>query len=297
MKKLIKITFSLLLILMLLITPNLVADGVKNGLILWFNGLVPALFPYMIIGNLIVMSGAAVDIAIIFRPLAKMLGISKNAAYCIFSGLFFGYPSCAVNSILMVKEGYLDKETANLCICAFNNISPAFIIGFVCIGIYNNTEYILPFLILFYISLLLSTITIKLCLFKKLISLENDYKLQKANKSIISASILLAIKNITLLAGYVVIFSILSQYIVYIQYIQSFSPFLELCNGVSNFNKNIPIVMAALSFGGISGIFQTFGVDTEGIIFKKKYIYSKAISGLTGFLVASFAVYVLKIFN
>ena len=281
----------------MLTTPNLVKNGVKNGLILWYNGLVPALFPYMIVSNIIVMSGAAIDIAVIFRPIARVLKISPNAAYCIFSGLFFGYPSCAVNSILMVKEGYLDKESANLCVCAFNNVSPAFIIGFVCIGIYNKSEYILPFLLLFYISLLLSTITIKLFLFKKLIPLENDYKPKKSTKRILSDSILLAIKNITLLAGYVVIFSILSEYIVYIRHIQLTMPFIEICNGVSKFYKNIPIVISALSFGGVSGIFQTFGVDSDGIICKKKYIYSKAISGLTGFCVATFAVYVLKIFD
>lgn len=297
MKKFVKIFLSLTIIIIMLITPKTIATGVKNGLLLWYNGLIPALFPYMIIGNIIVMSGAAVNIAFIFRPIAKVLKISPNAAYCIFSGLLFGYPSCAVNSILMVKEGYLDENSANLCICAFNNISPAFIIGFVCIGIYNKTEYILPFLFLFYISLLLSTIIIKLFLFKKLISIENDYKPKNINKSILPSAIMQGIKNITLLAGYVVIFSILTQYIVYIQHIQFILPFLEICNGVSIVSNNIPILMAALSFGGISGIFQTFGVDSNGIICKKKYIYSKAISGLIGFLVASFAVYVLKIFD
>ena len=143
MKKFVKIFLLITIIIIILLTPKTVATGVKNGLFLWFNGLIPALFPYMIIGNLIIMSGVAVDIAIIFRPIAKILKISPNAAYCIFSGLLFGYPSCAVNSILMVKGGYLDKESANLCVCAFNNISPAFIIGFVCIGIYNKTQYIL----------------------------------------------------------------------------------------------------------------------------------------------------------
>lgn len=297
MKKFVKILLLITTITIMLITPKTVATGVKNGLLLWFNGLIPALFPYMIIGNLIIMSGAAVDIAIVFKPIAKLLKISSTAAYCIFSGLFFGYPSCAVNSILMVKEGYLDKESANLCVCAFNNISPAFIIGFVCIGIYNKTQYILPFLLIFYISLLLSTITIKLFLFKKLIAPEKDYEPKTAKKNIISTSILLSVKNITLLAGYVVIFSILSEYIVYIQHVQFALPFLEICNGISKVYNNIPLVMSALSFGGISGIFQTFGVDSDGIINKKKYIYSKAISGITGFLLAYFAVYVLKIFN
>ena len=297
MKKFVKIFLLITTITIMLITPKTVATGVKNGLLLWFNGLIPALFPYMIIGNLIIMSGAAVDIAIVFKPIAKLLKISSTAAYCIFSGLLFGYPSCAVNSILMVKEGYLDKESANLCVCAFNNISPAFIIGFVCVGIYNKTEYILPFLSIFYISLLLSTIIIKLFLFKKQIAPGNNYKPKTANKNIISTSILLSVKNITLLAGYVVIFSILSEYIVYIQHVQFALPFLEICNGISKVYNNIPLVMSALSFGGISGIFQTFGVDSDGIINKKKYIYSKAISGITGFLLAYFAVYVLKIFD
>lgn len=281
MKKFIKISLTFILMIIMLTTPKIVATGVKNGLILWYEGLVPSLLPYMIIGNIVIKSGVA-----------------TNGVYCIFSGLFFGYPSCAVNSLLMVKEGQLDKNYANFCICSFNNISPAFIIGYVCIGLYNNTNMILPILSLFYISLLLSTITIKLFLFRKCNVVFDTHPIQKnSNINILSSSILLAAKNITLLAGYIIIFSILSQYIIYIPYSRYFMPFFEVCTGIPFASDNLPLVMSALTFGGISGIFQTFGVDTEGIISKKKYIYSKAISGLTGFLVALFAVYVLKILN
>ena len=281
MKKFIKISLAFTIMILMLTTPKIVATGVKNGLILWYKGLIPALLPYMIIGNIVIKSGVA-----------------TNGVYCIFSGLFFGYPSCAVNSLLMVKEGQLDKNYANFCICAFNNISPAFIIGYVCIGLYNNTNIILPTLSLFYISLLLSTIIIKLFLFNYAdILSDTSYSQEKSNKNILTTSLLSASKNIILLAGYIIIFSILSQYIIYIPYSRYFMPFFEICSGIFYTKDNLPLLIAALSFGGISGIFQTFGVDSEGIICKKKYIYSKVISGLTGYMTTLFAVYVLKVFN
>ena len=281
MKKFIKTLLTFTIIILMLTTPKIVATGVKNGLVLWYKGLIPALLPYMIIGNIVIKSG-----------------IANNTVYCIFSGLFFGYPSCAINSILMINEGHLNKDNANFCICAFNNVSPAFIIGYVCIGLYNKTSLILPILFLFYISLLLSTVIIKLFLFKNCnMIFDTGTNYETSQKNILSSSILLAAKNITLLAGYIILFSILSQYIIYIPYSRYFMPFFEVCTGIPFVSDNLPVVMSALSFGGISGIFQTFSVDTEGIISKKKYIYSKAISGITGFLVTLFAVYVLKILN
>ena len=118
-------------------------------------------------------------------------------------------------------------------------------------------------------------------------------------KGYINASIKKSLLNIGLLGGYVIIFSIMLAYFRSFPYI---TPFIEIAGGCVNIcNLDIPlktlllILLPALSFGGISGIFQTLAVDTEHFIDIKKYIYSKLLSGIICLIVTFITVYVLKI--
>lgn len=310
MKKIIKYILPFILILLVILTPTIILEGAKSGLFLWFNALIPALMPYMIISNMVIKSGMSMDMAFMTKPLTKLLKITPSASYCILSGIFFGYPACAVNACLLIEEKQLDKRTANFCICAFNNLSPGFIMGFFCIGILEKPAYILPVFALFYISLLLSTILIRILFFRDLSSGEintkntADNSLKKNRQNLLTNAIKAAITNISVMGGYIIIFSIIIQYVLKIPFgkVILATPVLEITTGITqicSFYSDIKfillILMPMLSFGGISGIFQTFGIDGDGIIDKKKYIYSKLLSGMVCFIVTYFAVYVLKI--
>ena len=291
--------------MLLLITPDIVITGAKNGLSLWFNALIPALFPYMLFSSIMIKTGLYKDMQKLALPLTKLLKISSSSSYGIIAGLFFGYPACAANLSLMVADKKTDKETAAFIACAFNNISPAYIIGYTCIGLLKNSKLIIPVLLLFYISLLLSTFIIRYTLFNSLTTSLVDIK----TKTDLSASaITLALKtslvNVGLLGCYIIIFSIIIEYLsVLPSNISSYiTPFVEIAGGskllcsTKQSNKFILlIIMPALSFGGISGILQTIAVDNEGFLDIKKYIYSKVISGITCLVITYIAVYVLKI--
>lgn len=294
MKKLITIIISLSVTILLLITPGQMQRGVITGLSLWYKGLIPALFPFMLLSNFIIQSGAGTEIAIFFRPIARIMGLPDASAYCIFTGMLFGYPSCAINSVGMVHKQQLDISSANLCVCCFNNVSPSFIIGFICIGLYNNTKLIPIVLILFYISILLSTIIIKLLLFKKNIASRTIFIAASThNINPIHA----AVNSIIMLGVYVIIFSIIRQYLLLIPFSMYFLPYVEVCNGIIDIKNCLPLIISAICFGGICGMFQTFSVDNNRILDRKKYICSKVIAGLTGFLITYIAVYVFKILN
>ena len=219
--------------------------------------------------------------------------------------MFFGYPACAANLSLMVADKKIDKETASFIACAFNNISPAYIIGYTCIGLFNSSKIIIPVLSIFYISLLLSTIITRRLLFSSL----KPHIVDNTIKTNISpSSITLALKtslvNIGLLGCYIIIFSIITEYISVIpsDIGYSLTPFIEiaggsklLCSTQYSSKLILLIIMPALSFGGISGILQTIAVDSENFLDIKKYIYSKVISGLTCLIITYIAVYVIKI--
>lgn len=307
MKKIINYILPTILLIFFIATPNIVISGTKTGLYLWTNALIPALLPYMLFSNIMINSGLTLGIAKFAYPLTKALKISPNAAFGIIAGLFFGYPACAANLNLLVKNGYIDKETAAFCVCAFNNVSPSYIIAYICIGLLNNPKLIPLFLFLFYISLLLSTIIIKNLFFKNLACEKNTFSpFITAQKNPLRNAITNSSTNIILLGGYVILFSIITEYFLRIpcEGTKYIIPFVEIargsaliCNEVLPFTKLIIILLPAMSFGGISGIFQTVSVDTENFINIKKYIYSKLIASGTCLVVTALTVYVLTILN
>ncbi len=305
MKNIIKYILSFVLIILIILTPSIILEGARTGLTLWYQALIPALLPYMILSNIVIKTGLSMELSFLTYPLTRLLKINDKASYCILSGIFFGYPACAANACTLVKENQLDRETAVFCTCAFNNLSPGFIMGFFCIGTLNNTEIIPKIFALFYISLLLSTISIRIFLFRNLqsVNYNNINKTTNEDKSILTNSIKTALVNISVLGGYVIIFSILIKYLLKIPFnkIHLLAPVLEITSGItticstySDIRIILLIIMPMLSFGGISGIFQTIGIDSSGIIDTKKYIYSKVISGIISLIVTYLAVYVFK---
>ncbi len=308
MKNIFKYILSFAIILLIILTPSIILDGARNGLTLWYQALIPALLPYMILSNIVIKSGLSMDLSFLTYPLTGLLKINPKASYCILSGIFFGYPACAANAITLVNEKQLDRETASFCACAFNNLSPGFIMGFFCIGTLNNSAIIPKIFVLFYISLLLSTFLIRILFFQKMKAVNNDtsFAAKVSDKSILTSSIKTALINIAVLGGYVIIFSILIEYLLKIPFdkITIIAPLLEItsgitavCNTFSDIKTILIIIMPMLSFGGISGIFQTIGIDSSGIIDTKKYIYSKILSGIVSLVVTYLAVYVFKIIS
>ncbi len=305
MKKIFKPLFILSIFILMILNPQIILTGAKNGIILWYKGILPSLLPYMIISNLMIMSGVSDSLSILTKPFTRLLRVSDSSSFAIISGILFGYPACAASCIALYQKGQTDSKTATLITSCFNNISPAFISGYVCMEILNDVSLIPKILVLFYISLLLSTIVIRLTVF-------HDYakphtqkiSVYKSSGNLFDNAIMSAITNIIKLCGYIVIFSIVAGIITKLplKYNSIVCALIEITTGLNAMNSTIAnkillivLILSALSFGGISGIFQTFGIDTEGIIDRKKYIYSKitalAISLLTGYL----AVYVLKI--
>ena len=166
MKKIFICIIYISLFILMLTHPVVVLSGAKQGISLWIESVVPSLLPYMILSNFLIYAGISADTAIIMKPAARLLKLPDDAAYCILAGLLFGYPACAVSAVSLYREGRIDKNAAAFLSCSFNNISPAFIAGFVCAGILKNTSMIAPVLILFYIIILLSTIIIKFTFFR-----------------------------------------------------------------------------------------------------------------------------------
>lgn len=277
-----------IILLLSLTNPGIVTKGALDGLDLWYKALIPALFPFMILSNVIINLGLTEGVNLFMRPLTFILRLKKEAGYGIFAGLFFGYPACAVACCNLVKNNIISKEDANICIASFNNVSPAFISGFVCMKILGSMRYFLPVFLIFYSCTLITAFVIRYIIFRKYKSNDISASLPLPQKgSVIDKSILTALKNIGKLGGYIIIFSIFSHYIMSVI---NFHPeilcmLVEITTGLTVARCHYLTVLPFISFGGICGMFQTFSVDERNIIDKKIYLLGKFISAMTAFAV------------
>lgn len=295
--------FLVLIFILMLTNSQMVFEGAQNGLILWAQTVVPALLPYMICSGIMIKYDLCNMFSLLFRPFTLLLRIRKECAFCIFSGLFFGYPMCAVNASSMYQKGIISKDEMELLCCSFNNLSPAFVATYVYFVILNKTVKLWKIMPIYYIIILLSTFAIRVVFFR---NLKNVNILESSEKSadVKNSDVLVqSIINICKIGCYIIIFCIITKCLTYfdIYWVRIFCSYLEITTGLLELSANVTgsslfvIAMTAICFGGISGIFQTFSSVSGRKLSIKKYIYSKLITAALGGLISYLAVYVFKL--
>ena len=297
LKKIISLSILLLLFGYLLFFPVSALEASKNGLLLWFDTLLPTLLPFLILSQLILKTSAIQIFQKTFGNIFKnVFHCSTDGAFCALCGFLCGYPVGARLLALQVKEHRISPSEGQYLLAFCNNVSPMFCISY---GIITTigAEKILPYLLLIYGSPFVfglltrpktnpdSVFNVK----KQTPSVENIFQLIDV---CIIDSFLIMIK----LCGYLILFSILNQIILYLPMKKSgnfygfISSVLELTNGLASIQtlplgvKRTALAIFALSFGGLCCIFQTTSVLNESGLSIKKYILHKClITGITLF--------------
>ena len=115
----------------MLLFPETVFQGACNGLLLWYQILIPTLFPYLIVtGLLLKTDGAAVVSRLLFRPFHLLFGTSFYGSFAVLSGFLCGYPMGAKIIADLLLQGKISLEEASYLLSFCNNASPSFIITF-----------------------------------------------------------------------------------------------------------------------------------------------------------------------
>ena len=105
---------------------------------LWSCALVqdtlPTLMPFMVLSNFIVYTGCAKPIGVLLAPLTKLLHLPAASGYCILIGFVCGYPMGAYVCGCLNETGTIDDDTAMLLAPVCNNVSPMFMISYICMS-------------------------------------------------------------------------------------------------------------------------------------------------------------------
>lgn len=290
--------FSLFFLFLLLLYPDVCLQGAKNGLILWFENVLPTLFPFMVLSLFMVKTGVSTRISKACPAfLQRLLGIPKAGIYPVIIGMLSGMPVGAKTVATLYGQGELSPAESEYLLCLCNNISPAFLLSFIgsyCLGL-GPSRYAL--LVILYVSAFFSA-----RILKPLWKNASIHSVPAAEKTVpscrhlshtpwiaaLNAAIMESLHTLAFVGGYIILFSLLGNVIL------SFSSnhitgiatlLLEITTGSSFLRtsaiyspaQKIILLGAFSSFGGLSSIAQTSSVVTSSGLSVIRYSAGKLV--------------------
>ena len=122
--------FILFLLVLLLTNTALAMDGVRRGVSLCVETLFPSLFPFLVLSELFVATGASESLGRLFsRPVSALFGISGAGATVLLLGAVCGSPTGAVTAAAFCERGEIDKREFDRLLLFCNVPSSGFLIG------------------------------------------------------------------------------------------------------------------------------------------------------------------------
>lgn len=312
MKKKALVTFILILLMsLLLLFPNLCLQSAQNGLLLWFNKVLPSLLPFMIFINILVPLDGLRKLIALSSPITKKLWhLPGQSFFAFITGLIAGYPMGAKVVKTLYTDHKLTKEEAEITLCFSNNCGPLFIIGTVGTAMLSCTSigYFLFFIHLLsaLIMSLLTTRNHTLCPSRNRV-IHYSYTTPSFS-SLLNQAVINAMDTIVCVGGYIIFFSVvtalltqtpLALTLIDLTFPSStaaslftgiLSGFLELSNGTHILSLATPfsvyilaLIAAVIGFGGLCVYFQTLYVLEDSSLSTKTYLLSKCIQSLLSF--------------
>jgi len=294
MVKKITFIFTLLFMILLVAFPQESINGAKDGLVLWYDNLVPSLLPYMILTNMLLSTG------IIQQINSSKRFLSVHSLLSIFIGIMCGNPMGAFYVANNYKKGNLYKSAAQWLLPIVNLCSPAFIIQFIIIQKLNNKYFYEILLGIYGSTIITAIITYPFYRLKYNKEIENNILPSDESNSDVTDCMMKAISQVLKLGAILVLFSITLNMVtaffntVTIGHIILIG-ILEITNGIDVISKyyNTGAVAATLmatctSFGSISCLIQAYAVCKETDLRIFPYGITKIIQAIICFLIMCF---------
>ena len=126
------ILIILLCLFYILKYPAVTVNAAANGLVLWFEHILPALLPFAILSNIIISSNILPSLTGKILPILKhIIPVSESGAFVLLSGFLFGFPMGSKNCAELLRQNKITKEEADILFIITNNMSPVFIQSYI----------------------------------------------------------------------------------------------------------------------------------------------------------------------
>lgn len=284
----------------MLFFPGPVLRGASLGLLLWFNTVLPTLFPFILICNLLI-STSAIDVLLRFiSPLfCRFFRVSPYGAFAVLCGFLCGYPMGAKVTADLYRQERIEKEEASYLLTFCNNTSPMFILSFLVMQTLKDNRLKLP---------VLGILTLSPIIISFLQPVKRTYKIQKSLISppakkqpffdVLDLSISNALESIAKVGAYIILFAVFTE--LFQQLPLKDSPFwllflasLEITNGITMLSGSslgqtavFILCLAETSFGGLCAAAQTASMIKGTGIPISAYLRKKLATALVTSLLA-----------
>ena len=121
---------SLCLLCLFLYDSRICLSLVNEGLLLCFERLIPALFPFMVLSSMIVSSGILSPLSrLLNTPCHRLFGVGGESGCVWLLGILCGFPVAASSGLTLYRRGIIGiRELRRLMLFA-NNPSISFLLG------------------------------------------------------------------------------------------------------------------------------------------------------------------------
>lgn len=306
--------FITLFIILFIINLNTCMQSTFTGLNLVIKAILPTIFPFSVICNLIIHYDGISFYSNILGPIiCKPLKLSNCSSFPIVASLLCGYPLGCKYCCDLYELGYISKEEYLRLLNIASNASPIFLIGSVGAAMLGNIKYGFILLLGNYLAPLIIGFFTKKNTHE--FNNSNEYPLKTDGSYtfgiIIKTSIENAINTTLQVGAFVIIFSIIIGIIKNnsliniifnnVERLLSLSPnslygiflgSIEYTNGckiLTSISSSIIFKLSAISFicsfSGLSIIGQISSFTGKFNVSLKKYSFIKFIQGIISFII------------
>lgn len=287
MKQFIYMFFTLCFFLMMLLFPKQSFEGAANGLLLWFQMIIPTLLPCLIFSNFLVYTNSVFFLSKWLKYLfQRVFHVSECACYAILIGFVCGYPMGAKVIADLISTKQISHREGAYLLSFCNNTSPAFIISYL-VTQHLSGNFFIPTLIILYASPISCSFIFRR--YYRINSLKS-YPPKKSfpslnfQFSIFDHCIMNGFEAITKIGGYIILFSILFN-LLFGTPLKWILPFLEISGGIAYLSAlplsvefTYPALLAVTSFGGLCSIAQTSSMLQDSGLSIFSYTIQKLIT-------------------
>lgn len=293
-----------LLFVVMLASPKAVFAGASEGLLLWFQIILPTLFPFLLITNLLLATGNMHLISSAFGTiLTRIFHVSPNGSFAVVTGFLCGYPMGAKTAADLTISGCISEKEGQYLLSFCNNSSPVFILNFVVWKTLGDDTLLVPTLVILMISpVIVSFFTRKKYRFqnqREVNSTKTAWSFQEIDNCIMDS-----FETLVKVGGYIILFSVLLSLFealpVSIPMLPAMLPLLEVTNGLVllremqlPINLLYPAVLGLTSFGGFCAAAQTQCMVAKAGFPLLPYIAQKLAAALTASLLGCLYLYLL----
>jgi len=295
------IVITLFVLYEVIIKKTLVYNSINYALNIWVNNLIPTLFPFFIISDILINYNFTSYVPKIFKDFCKFLfNITDNMITILMLSIISGFPSNARNTRTLYDKNLITLDEANHILTFSHFSNPLFILTTVAIFFFNDKDVGVILLISHYLSNFFVGI-----LFRNYFHHNDIDSKKEVNKidfgNVFIGAIKKSIDTILLICGIVTVFLLLSSIVINtfdfnIYNSMLIKGLLEITIGIEALGKlNLSMIYKAvitscfLAFGGFSVHMQVMSQIAETEI-KYRYffigrLYQMIFSGVITYII------------